>query len=64
MGMNDVRYLACPECGTWTTRTAEWLATHKVVACYQCGAPIDTASLAIETQLEPALGGGRPDRIR
>jgi uncharacterized Zn finger protein len=52
MGMNDVRYLACPECGTWTTRTAEWLAEHPVVACYQCGTPIQSAPASAE----PASG--------
>jgi uncharacterized Zn finger protein len=64
MGMNDVRYLACPECGTWTTRTAEWLAEHPVVACYQCGTSIEAGSLAVQCQPEPVLRTGGSHGIR
>jgi uncharacterized Zn finger protein len=64
MGMNDVRYLACPECGTWTTRTAEWLAEHPVVSCYQCGSEIRPGGSAAQAQLEPALVGGGAQGIR
>ena len=64
MGMNDVRYLACPECGTWTTRTAEWLAEHVVVPCYQCGTPIAARALDAQPQFDAALGGGGAQRIR
>jgi hypothetical protein len=64
MGMNDVRYLACPECGTWMTRTAEWLAGHSVVRCYQCGTPIASRGSAPQPELEPVLGAGGAERIR
>jgi hypothetical protein len=64
MGMNDIRYLACPECGTWTTRTAEWLAEHPHVPCYQCGTPIATGASEPQAQLEPVLGGGGVESVR
>lgn len=63
MGMNDVRYLACPECGTWTTRTAEWLAEHSTMPCYQCGTPIEVRSEP-QAELDPAQGAGGTQRIR
>jgi hypothetical protein len=64
MGMNDIRYLACPECGTWTTRTAEWLAAHRQVPCYQCGTPIATGASERQPELEAALPGGGPEGVR
>jgi hypothetical protein len=40
---NAKRYLECPECGTWTSRTEEFLARNEAFDCYQCGAPIAKA---------------------
>jgi uncharacterized Zn finger protein len=40
----DTLLLACPECGTVTSRTAEWLGSHETVPCYECGTPLPAAA--------------------
>lgn len=49
------RYLECPECGTWTSRTEEFLATNEPVDCYQCGVPVTGATRRLP--IEPAKAG-------
>jgi hypothetical protein len=45
----DTLLLACPECGTVTSRTIEWLGSHDTVPCYHCGAAL-SASGAVASQ--------------
>ena len=40
----DTLLLSCPECGTVTSRTAEWLGSHDTVPCYHCGAALPASA--------------------
>ena len=58
----DRLLLACPECGTVTSRTTEWLGSHETVPCYHCGAAL-SASAAIASRATVLAEAARKLRL-